>query len=221
MYGLTIKEIRDLFLVQYRIQTRVRGLEYLELGEKTIAYWISAGQKKILEELRPAKSFIDIVCPKGVNTFTLPLDFGLDIKCELNGHDLVKMDITEMNSSGESAQGTIGAYAIYFDGGEDVWKITFAPEPMGEMVPRLWFYPEYGLYKPTLNKNQEWGKFDGATFEGYLHIPPTYEPLLITFLLSQAIPEMFADFNMEVIKYKQIQASQNKRKPRYKFGEKQ
>ena len=112
---MTIKEIRDLFLAQYEIQSQVRGLTAIKVVDKMLASFISQAQQDIQRRLLVVESSVDVTLSTSSNVHSLPSNFGI------HKHAYVGQNLLEEKSARfireQIAQGNSGYwYGIYQQG---------------------------------------------------------------------------------------------------------
>lgn len=202
---MTLKEIRDSFLAEYEIETQKRDTKPLTVNDKMIALWMSEAQQDIIDRLGMSKSFVDVVISPGTNTYSLLVDFGRIEKIMLSGKPLQCRSMKEIDSTGPSGDGVPSYYAIYYDEG---YKLVIAPEFTQGATIRIWYVINTNYYQHSIGANQSWGTFDGSDFTGYTKMPEKYGILIKFYLLSKVITEFKEYYEMELMKMKQISASE-------------
>lgn len=198
---LTLQEIRDEFVVEYKLIVTQRDLKQIDFGNKIIASWIASGQQKIADKLKVLIKYVDIYYDEMTEfyTFGLPDDYGGFISTD---PQLKQVSISQLNTQVQEdetlTQGEIHSIAIYHDG--DGYKLGFMDLPTSAGRFRLWYSVNPLYYSPSAGSNQDWGNFDGSTFSGNLVIPDKYKDLLILFMLGKCFDDKKQEFENELIR---------------------
>ena len=213
---MLIQQVRDEFVVEYKLECQKREAKEIDFGDKIIASWIAAGQQDIADRLKLLVKWFDVYYEATTEflTYGLPDDYGSLISTE---PQLTVRGIREMQTSVQEDEtlttGEVHSIAIYNDG--ESYKVVLNDMPTSSGKVRLWYAVNPLYYSPTASKNQEWGTFDGVTFTGSLRIPDKYKDLLILFMLGKCFDDRKLEYENKLLKFVGNLGSTSKDEIRY------
>jgi hypothetical protein len=196
---MTLAEIRDLFVAQYKIQSQVRGIREIEIDNKILASFISQGQQDIQRRLLVSEAYADLTLT--ANEADLPGDFGLHKLAYIGDTLLTQKDSNFVRK--QISRGNTGDwFAIYQAGNTQKILTTYSTGTL-----RIYYYPDFLYYRPLLGSVQGWGTFSGIAFSGKLMIPDRYDMAVIYYMLSQVIPDYYNIYEKEIRSLKSSRVS--------------
>ena len=189
---MTIKEIRDLFLSTYEIQSKVRGINQIKIPDKMLASFISQAQQDIQRRLLVIEASTDIALSTTGNTYSLPSNFGQQ-KHAYIGNMLLE-EKPDRYIREQIAIGNSGYWFGIYPQGNTTQLLTSLTT--GTIV--LFYYPDLRYYQPSVSASQDWGNFNGVVFSGKLILPDRYDMAILYYMLSQVIPDYKLDYEKEL-----------------------
>jgi hypothetical protein len=196
---MLIRELRDMFVTKYSLECQLKGISKINIGDKVLAFFISAGQQDIQRRLQVVQSSVDIPLgsssPRYVsaNTYSLPSAFGKPISAYVDGKDLLEQKALSWLER-EIASGNTGYYYAIKPSGNSSQFIC----PLNSGTVTLNYYPDLGYYNPSVSATQDWGTFNGMTYSGNLILPDRYAMAMLYYMLSQVIPEYLGMYGKEL-----------------------
>lgn len=196
---MTLAEIRDLFVTQYKIQSQIREIREIDINNKILASFISQAQQDIQRRLLVSESYADLTLT--ANEADLPGDFGYH-KIAYIGDTILTQKTSDFIRQ-QIAKGNTGDwYAIYQAGNTQKILTTYSTGTL-----RIYYYPDFLYYRPLLSSTQDWGTFSGIAFSGKLMIPDRYNMAVIYYMLSQVIPDYYNIYEKEIRSLKSSRVS--------------
>ena len=189
---MVIKELRDLFLAQYEIQSQVRGTGQIKIVDKVLASFISQAQQDIQRRLLVVESSVDITLTTTTYVHSLPSNFGQhkhaycsNMLLEERSERFIREQITSGNSG--------FWYGIYQQGNTQqiITSLTSG-------TVTLFYYPDFRYYQPSLGSTQDWGNFSGTVYTGKLLLPDRYDMAVLYYMLAQVIPDYWGLYEKEI-----------------------
>lgn len=174
---MTLQELRDRFITEYKFVAQTKGLKYVEPPNGVIAAWLSSAQQDLQNRLKISLTYEDFSIVAGTNTYTFTnSDFGSLQRVEYDGRDVdvVGVDMIDTTSSIAGSQPTV--VAIYSNDG--TWTLR-VPETSVAYTLRVWYYKDFGYYS---SGNSNWGSYSNS-FSGSLKIPSKYLEAVIYYLM--------------------------------------
>jgi hypothetical protein len=209
---MTIKEIRDQFLGQYEIQSQVKGIKRIRIGDKMLAFFISSAQQDIQRRLAVVESTTDITLLTTTNEYSLPSNFGQHKHAYVGSTPLDEKPerfIREQIAAGNSGYW----YGIYVAG--NTQKLI---TPISSGTLTLYYYPDLRYYQPSISSDQDWGNFSGTVFTGKLILPDRYDQAVLYFMLAQIMPDYYGMYEKEVKSLRESRISSADEGMQYHFG---
>jgi hypothetical protein len=189
---MTIKEIRDLFLAQYDIQSQVRGTPQIKIVDKMLASFISQAQQDIQRRLLVVESYKDITLSTTGYLHSLPTNFGQH-KHAYSGNMLLD-EKPEQFIREQLAIGNSGYWFGIYPQGNTTQLIT----PLTSGTLTLFYYPDLRYYQPSVSSSQDWGTFSGTVYSGKLILPDRYDMAILYYMMAQVIPDYWNLYEKEV-----------------------
>lgn len=196
---MTIKDIYDKFILEYKLECQKRGVKEITLNEPTVALWISEAQQDI-QKFVPTSIVLQEI-ELGETEYQLNSDFGQVYKVEIGTFPLEEVSFDEI----ERKEG----YALYY---QDVWKIKFNIQ--SDETVKVWYYQDFGFYSASGSVSQNWGTYDEG-FSGSLKIPPMFIPCISYYLLSKIFDDYLIRYEA---KLKELNGKQTQVKRQYRFN---
>lgn len=189
---MTIKEIRDLFLSTYEIQSQVRGTGQIKIVDKMLASFISQAQQDIQRRLLVVESSVDITLSTTTNVHSLPSNFGKHKHAYIG--DMLLEEKPGRFIREQLALGNSGYwYGIYQQGNTQQIIV-----PLTSGTVTLFYYPDFRYYMPSVSSSQDWGTFSGTVFSGKLLLPDRYDMAVLYYMLAQVIPDYWSLYEKEM-----------------------
>lgn len=189
---MTLKEIRDVFLVRYKRLSQQRQQPFDHIGDAEIALYLSVAQQDIQRRLSVVETSTDITLDSISNLYALPITFGKQ------KHAYAGQTILQEISIKEAEQATLGGnsgawYAIKVTGHS---AYVFCPMTSGTLT--VVYYPDLNYYQPSLGASQTWGSFNGVVYSGNAILPDRYDMAIIYHMLSNIFPDHLALYEKEL-----------------------
>jgi hypothetical protein len=209
---MTLSELRDAFIAEYKAALLGSKDREAEIPDKLIALWVSEAEQDISRRLRPAEKKTELTVTAGNDNCSLPDDFGHIVSVSVSGQPLRKSTLRELSEMPGSA-GQPNRYALYYDSG---YKLLLTPVPASQITIQLWYTISTGFYQPSESPSQTWGSFNGTTFSGDMAIADIYIKAVKYYLLSKVIGDYNLAYEREMLILKQTAASDSRFS--YRFG---
>lgn len=189
---MTIKEVRDVFLMRYKRLSQQRQQPFDHINEAEIAFYISAAQQDIQRRLSVIESSTDIELDSISNLYALPVTFGKQKHVYVG--DISLEEISIVDAEKRSLTGDNGAwYAIKVTGHS---AYIYCPMTSGTLT--IVYHPDLNYYQPSLGASQSWGNFSGVVYSGNLLLPDRYDMAIIYNMLSNIFPDFLALYEKEL-----------------------
>ncbi|MFC2135984.1 hypothetical protein ACFLTH_15315 [Bacteroidota bacterium] len=211
---MTILEIRDNFVARYRLECMKRGTKLIEIGDKMIAYLISAAQQDVLRKIPMMKDTKSVSLTTGTYKYDLDTNFG-DVE-SVRDSDYGELDRVTVKDL-DIIEGTTGAptqYAIEIN--DNLPQIYFDAAETGKTIT-VNFSIVPNFYSPSGSTAQDWGSFDGSTFTGDLIVPDRYLEAIILHMLGQMFIDFKSLYDIEIDSLRDAQIT-NKTSIAYRFN---
>ena len=189
---MSIKELRDLFLAQYEIQSQVRGLTPIKIVDKMIASFISQAQQDIQRRLLVVETSTDITLSTTGYVYSLPSNFGQHKHAYVS--NMVLEEKSEKFIREQIAQGNSGYWYGIYQQGNTQQLITSLTS--GTLT--LFYYLDTNYYRPSLSASQDWGNFNGIVYSGKLLLPDRYDMAVLYYMLAQVLPDYWNLYEKEI-----------------------
>ena len=209
---MTLAEIRDQFNALYLIETLKRQVPKIPLGNKEIAFFISASQQDIQRRLAVVTVSQDIVMT-GTNIYGLNSNFGNDLTAVCGGVTLARKSVKwlrELISSSMAGD----YYAIYPSGNTQYLLTTVSSGTL-----TIYYHPDFNYYRPSLGGSEDWGTFDGITYSGKLLIPDRYDMAVLYRMLAFIFPDYLAMYEKELKSLRESRVGSTEDRLLYEFGD--
>lgn len=189
---MTLKELRDTFLMRYQRISKQLGQKVDIIGDAEIAWYISAAQQDIQRRLSVVESSTNITLGSSTVLYALPATFGKQKHAYIGGNRLDEIPIKEAEE--RQIDGDTGYwYAIKISG-----HVPYVHCPITSGTLTVVYYPDLSYYQPSLGASQVWGSFSGAAYSGNPILPNRYSQGLIYNMLSQIFPDYLALYEKEL-----------------------
>lgn len=189
---MTLKELRDTFLMRYDILCQTREVKKIKLVDKVISSFISAAQQDIQRRLSVVETSTTITLSTTTNLYALPQTFGKQKHAYIGGNRLDEKPITWVEK--QNVDGSDGYwYAIKITGHT---PYIYCPISSGTLT--IVYYPDLGYYQPSVSASQTWGTFSGVVYSGNLILPDRYNMAILYNMLSQVFQDYFLLYEKEL-----------------------
>ena len=189
---MLIKEIRDLFLGQYDIQSQVRGIPKIKIVDKMLASFISQAQQDIQRRLLVVETYTSITLGTTSTVYNLPSNFGQHKHAIVGSETLVEKPSRFIRE--QIALGSGGNWYAIYQAGNTQQLLT----PLTSGTLTLYYYPDFRYYQPSVASSQDWGTFSGIVFTGKLMIPDRYDMAVLYYMLAQVMPDYWNLYEKEI-----------------------
>ena len=189
---MTIQEIADIFITKYSFECLLRKIQKIDIGDKTLSFFISSAQQDIQRRLSVVESSTSIVLGSdsenyiSANTYSLPSAFGKQKLAYIGSDLLIEKPLTWVQK--EIALGGSGFYYAIQPQGHTSYIIC--PTSSGTLT--IHYYPDLGYYQPSVSATQSWGSFSGVIYSGNLILPDRYNMAILYSMLSN----IFQDYHI-------------------------
>lgn len=208
---MKLSELVDQFRALYLIESQERQIPKIPLGNKELAFLISASQQDIQRRLAVVTVSQDIVLT-GVNLYNLNSNFGNDITAVCGGTVLSKKPVKWIREM--IAQSIAGDYyAIYVSGNTQQLLTTVASGTL-----TIYYHPDFNYYRPSLGGSEDWGTFNGITYSGKLLIPDRYDMAVLYRMLAFIFPDFLALYEKELRSLRESRVGSCEDRMMYEFG---
>lgn len=171
---MTIKDIYDKFILEYKLECKKRGIDEIVFNMPTVALWISEAQQDIQINLKVALTYQDLEAEADTE-HDLNNDYGNIIKV------VVDESVLDQNVD----------YEIYYT---TKWVIKFKRG----CTAKIWYNPDFGFYSASGTNEQNWGTFNKTAFTGTLKIPSRFIQLVSYYLLSKCFDDYYGRYEMKL-----------------------
>ena len=213
---LSIREIRDNFVTEYKLLCTIRNVNEISIGDKVLASWIASGQQEICDRLKVIMKPYDLYYDAMNEFFTygLPDDWGGLIGTDPQMEFDNAMNLPTIAQPGYTLEkGDVRKITIYNDG--NGYRVILSPLPISSGIIRFWYTVNPLHYSPSAGSSQDWGSFDGSTFSGSLPLPDKYKDLLVLFMLGKCFGDKKQEFEFRLESFKGNSASKGKDEIKY------
>lgn len=216
---MTLDEVKDKFLLEYRLEVNKRGVKEFIFNNREIASWIAETQQEIVDRLNLITTHIDLALTSvtAFTTYDLPVNFGKLLKAEINGNRLNIIGFDDIQTTGTIPQGTPDSIAVYRDN-DDKFKAVLQPLASTTATCKVWYVVNTLFYSPSGVSAQNWGTFDGTSFSGNLKMPERYIPLLLIGVLGRIFPDKQQEYEAKLRMAKNNKSTTTKRGIKYNLG---
>ncbi|HKB85123.1 MAG TPA: hypothetical protein VKD08_03055 [Ignavibacteriaceae bacterium] len=209
---MLISEIRDLFKSKYKLESRIRKTDEIDIDNKLLASFISQAQQDIQRRLSVVEASTTIALGTTSNVYNLPSNFGR------HKHAYIGSTLLGEKSSRfireQIALGNTGDwYAIYQAGNTQQILTTYTSGTL-----TVYYYPDFRYYQPSVTSIQDWGTFNGIVFTGKLMLPDRYDMAILYYMLSQVVPDYYAFYEKEIRSLKGSRVASMGETLDYNFG---
>lgn len=208
---MTLNEIKNQFNALYSLELQKRKLSKIDLGNKEIAFFISASQQDIQRRLAVVTVSYDITLD-GSSVYNLPSNFGNDLTAVVDGVTLEKRSVKWLREL-MSASLSGDYYAIYVSGNTQQILTTVSSGTL-----TIYYYPDFNYYRPSLTSAQDWGTFDGIVYTGKLLLPDRYDMAILYRMLAFVFPDYLAMYEKELKSLRESRVGSTEDHLMYSFG---
>lgn len=189
---MLIKEIRDLFLSTYDIQSQIRGIPKIKIVDKMLSSFISQAQQDIQRRLLVVESYTAITLGTTSVVYNLPTNFGQHKNAIVGSETLIEKSSQFIRE--QIALGSGGNWFGIYQSGNTQQLIT----PMTSGTLNLYYYPDFRYYQPSVSSSQDWGTFSGIVYTGKLMLPDRYDMAVLYYMLAQVMQDYWALYEKEI-----------------------
>lgn len=201
---MTLSEIRDDFQRRYLRECFKRNLKPMDITESSIAMDISEIQQDIQRRLSVVQGFTTITTEVGVNTYSLPTNFGKQKQVMIGGLKLTERSVDQVIENIDS-DSTPNYYAIYPSG--KTQKIILNPTPDAVYTVYVYYYLDLGYFSPSGSPTQDWGQFDQNYFYNNSPLPERYYRAIVLGMLANWFMDMKVDYERELLSLRESRVS--------------
>lgn len=200
---MTTKEIRDDFVLKYKIECQKRSTKFLDLGDKAIAKLMSEGIQDLQRRLSIVKATTTIDLDDNTYSYDLPDNFG-NVDTVTCGGLLLQIDFKDWQCintySDVPSQFSIDGTTIYLDGSSsgNTLTLTYYFDPN--------FYSNFDTF--------EGFTFNGSNWFGNTVLPNRYNQAIVYYMLSSFYDDMLMKYEKELNSLKMTQPT-NKHSLKY------
>lgn len=214
---MTLSEIKDLILAEYRFESQKRGVKSMKIGDRMLAAFLSEAQQDLVSRLQPLTTFEDITLSNGTAEYAFTAtNFGMPIRAEISGDKLKLVSINDIITTGTIPSGTPTRVAVYASA--NVYKVRVSPTPTAAGTLKMWYHPDTLWYAPSESASQDWGSFSGTVFSGDMKVPDKFLSAIKYFVLGKFYDEIMIKYEKEVSKLKSTKGDTVREAFAYNFG---
>lgn len=189
---MTLKEIRDVFLMRYKRLSQQRQQPFDSLNDAEISFYISAAQQDIQRRIGVVETSTSITLGTISNLYALPASFGKQKHAYIGDSPLDEIGIVEAERL--SIYGDASSYYAIKVTGHTAYILC----PISSGTLTIVYYPDLGYYQPSLGSSQTWGSFNGVVYSGNAILPDRYNMAIIYNMLSNIFPDFLALYEKEL-----------------------
>jgi len=197
---MTIQQIRDSFVVKYKLECLKRGVPEKELGDTLIAQLLSEAQQDISRRHAVIEASGTVSVTSGTYSYDLATNFGQMNLVTLDGSPITRVDVTDLQSIAGDTTNKPSQYAVKI--------IDDQPQIMvnGSQACTLTYYYNIDTNPATI-----------SSLTGNLSLPNRYANAVQYFLLAQIFDDITVKYEAELRSLRESQYS-NKRTLKYSMG---
>lgn len=181
---MTIKELIDIFNIEYRLQADLRKLSCQKLEEKVLVFWISEAEADIIHKVKTIINTANITLPAGATDGTLNNNIGQIISVRNGQQELKVIPINDLLNYYVTTE--LQAISIYNDGTGQKYRTNYASS--SDITLTLWYHLNSNYYSASDPTDaQDYGTFSKTTLDGSLTLPDRYSALIKLYLMSKVL----------------------------------
>jgi len=205
---MTVQDIRDDFVVKYKVECQKRGAKEIQFGDKVIAKYISEAQQDIQRRHNILSGEYTLIMVEDEFTYELPSDCSNITKITIDNVPLDRVNLAEMQDI-VTASGTPTRYAIKLT---DALSVQF---DLSEADKELTVYYDVDTNFASDSDN-DWGGFNGK-FYGSLRIPQRYNKAVVLYMLAEMFDDIVMKYEKELASLRESQY-RNRTSTKYSMG---
>jgi len=205
---MTLQDIRDDFVVKYKLECQKRGAKEIQFGDKIIAKWISDAQQDIQRRHNILSGEYTLIMIEDEFSYELPTDCSNITKITVDNVPLDRVNLGEMQEI-VTAEGTPTRYAIKL---ADTLSVQF---DLSEADKELTVYYDVDTNYASDSDN-DWGGFNGK-FYGSLRLPQRYNRAVVLYILSEIYDDILPKYEKEMNSLRESQY-RNRTSTKYSMG---
>jgi len=217
---MTLQNIRDIFTLELKILSNIRGTKEITLGDRQVAYLYSKALSDVCNRLKIAtvNNSVSLTAATSYTTYALNSKFnGLMTQPEIGGIKLEEVALGDIPQTGTLQQGQPTKFSIFYDNTTNLHRIAVYPLPDAAYTLSFWSYVDLGMMDATDLTAQNWGQFDGSQLQGDMYVPERYTTLVVLGMLASLDNEKKLEYENEIMKMRNSGAN-SIRGTKYRFG---